>query len=295
MLIGLHVTVYSLMASMDPAKTVRLWLFHDGLDDSDIDRLRRTLAEFGDRCELHARAVNVDEFRQFPGLYGNTMNYSRLLLPQWLPDTDRVIYLDSDLVITCDVSKIWEQMEPDQGLGAVASTTMKWGLEHATFEKMGFDMEAPYFNSGVLACNLKRWREESITAKCVELLQKYRDDLGIWDQFALNAVFYRSFQNLPREYNYVLNPGVRVVPHYPRAVLHLVGSPKPWDFAAEIVNVHSPLFYSVLDKTAYRGWRTWRSVSVSNAPRTLRRARAYYRTIKSRMKHASVACEIAAG
>ena len=94
--------------------------------------------------------------------------YYRLKLPSLLNE-EKVIYLDSDLVVTDDISKLWNYDIDNYYLGAV---------EDKYSDIMGCQANLPegetYINSGVMLMNLKNFRcdnlEEKIFKKLYDLL-----------------------------------------------------------------------------------------------------------------------------
>ena len=49
--------------------------------------------------------LDTSIFKRIKGLHGNWMAYARLLLPDVLPETSRIIYLDADVIVRCDIAE----------------------------------------------------------------------------------------------------------------------------------------------------------------------------------------------
>ena len=122
-------------------------------------------------------------------------------------------------------------------------------------------MDVYAFNSGVLLFDLKQWRQQKILEQCMYFLDKNSEHCLSADQVVLNGIFYNQYHHLPEKFNICLSTTQKQVGPYPQGILHLVGSPKPWDAFGEIGNIHSPLFYEILDQTAYRYWRSWKTLA----------------------------------
>lgn len=160
--------------------------------------------------------------------------YYRILIPHLLPDRiEKVIYLDCDLIIKDDISKLWRVNIPDHFLAAV---------ENPGFKR--YDILIPkgakYFNSGVLVLNVKKWRENSISDEVLQYIENFPEKIIYWDQDALNAVLYDKWLDLDPKWNQQTNfftldfsknnpsmtPFLDAV-HFP-SIIHYTGSSKPW-------------------------------------------------------------------
>ncbi len=85
--------------------------------------------------------------------------YDRLLLPEFLPDLDKVIYLDSDLVVCRDPGGLWDLDTGDALLLAAPEidpdcryVSSKKGI--ARYEELGLSEDHDVFNSGVMVHDL---------------------------------------------------------------------------------------------------------------------------------------------
>jgi lipopolysaccharide biosynthesis glycosyltransferase len=109
----------------------------------------------------------------------------RIYLPDLLPSLDRVLYLDSDLLVTGDLRPLWATGLDGHYLGAVTNV-LEPETEHHPAE-LGIAPDT-YFNAGVLLMNLAEMRRDG----CTETLRSYSAEHAaelMWrDQDALNAV-----------------------------------------------------------------------------------------------------------
>ena len=108
----------------------------------------------------------------------------RLLLPELLPELDRILYLDCDIIVRQDLSRLWQETDlADNYLGAVYEAAIEGQAER--FRAIGCD-PARYFNSGFLLMNLKQMREEKVSERLLEACRV--PYLEFPDQDALNQV-----------------------------------------------------------------------------------------------------------
>jgi lipopolysaccharide biosynthesis glycosyltransferase len=128
----------------------------------------------------------------------------RLLIPEVIPERyRRVLYLDSDLVVSDDVSKLWDL--PDEGKAFWAAYDE--GVRSTTYvrEILNFadvPPDAPYFNSGVLLIDLPRWKGARISERAQAILAEHSDRCINVDQDALNIVGVGKWSVLPPRWNF---------------------------------------------------------------------------------------------
>lgn len=121
----------------------------------------------------------------------------RLLLPELLPELDRILYLDCDIVVRQDLAQLWEKTDlADNYLAAIYEAAIEGQAER--FRALGCD-PAKYFNSGFLLMNLAQMREEKVSEKLLEACRV--PYLEFPDQDALNQVCQGRVLSLSPLYN----------------------------------------------------------------------------------------------
>ena len=108
----------------------------------------------------------------------------RLLLPELLPEYDKILYLDCDIIVRQDVGKLYRETDlEDNWLGVVFEAPIEQQAER--FRALGCD-PGRYFNSGFLLMNLALMREHKVTERLLEACRV--PYLEFPDQDALNQV-----------------------------------------------------------------------------------------------------------
>jgi lipopolysaccharide biosynthesis glycosyltransferase len=279
--VGLHVTLYSLLESS--LRPVKIYFLQKGYCSRDIESLRKTLGPFSGLYKLIILDFDDSVFSRYRGLQGNKFTYARIMLASIIHE-ERVIYLDSDLVIKRDLGDLFHADLNGHVVGVAGVGNIEWALEREFFTSIGLDKEAKYFNAGVLVMDLDKWRAFNITRKCIEFADKYPDMLLTADQTVLNYVFYRNnFCELDKSYNRALYADSNSVdPAESGSVFHFVGAPKPWDFCGEFIHNNYPLFQSMLKNTSFSNYRSYFNLTFYSVKRTFRLYRAYYRLLTKR-------------
>ena len=278
---GLHVTLSSARRSLDAARPLVVHLFHEGHTTDDLAQLDATLAQAGGHTEVRARPISVQTFAGLDGIRGNTMTWARLSLAEWLPDLDRVLYLDSDLVVHRDLAALADLDLGGAAAGFVHSgASMRAAIDQPLFEELGFDLDAPYYNAGLIVMDLAAWRD-GLAEEGMETARRHQGKLPAADQTVLNVLFYdRPVAPVHRSFNVLAFPMAPIRAHETPAVYHFIGAPKPWDLFGEWINTHADLYLEALSHTALAGRRSYRHPSVTQVRGVVRNGKKYLRGLR---------------
>ena len=122
--------------------------------------------------------------------------YYRLKLSS-LTNEEKIIYLDSDIVVLDDISKLWNYNIENYLLGAVEDKYSELMCCHA-----GLKEGDTYINSGVMLMNLKSFREKGLEEKFFKKLKEENNDYS--DQDVINDICREQILYLPLRYNLML-------------------------------------------------------------------------------------------
>lgn len=164
-------------------------------------------------------------------------NYYRFLIPDCLPNYEKVIWIDVDTIIKGDLFDLFATDLSGFLLGAV-----RIGLTSASVNEVTRD---DYFNAGVLLINNKLWIRERIIEKIKELT--FSNNFKCPTQDPLNIVCFERTLHLNSAYNTLVfgNAKKENIQNYVSAhgyasldkmidcaiILHYVGEYKPWNYA----------------------------------------------------------------
>lgn len=153
--------------------------------DSEIDVIEVDQKKF-DNCPI------------WPGDHLSITAYYRLIAPILLPDIDKVLYLDCDIIVNGSLRRLWNEDIEQKALGAVIDAEF---YNEEFYERLQLSKENLYFNSGVLLINLKYWREHQVTERCFDCIATRREKLRWHDQDTLNVVLQNEIVRLALRYN----------------------------------------------------------------------------------------------
>ncbi len=163
---------------------------------------------------------------------------------------ERVLYLDADVLVTGSLLPLWRTPLHGAVLGAVVDD-IDDGLQRSADELREVPRVHRYFNSGVLLIDLRRWRDEGLSAKALRYLQAHPDS-PFPDQDALNVACDGRWTALDERWNFMQHRTIAwesiAVPERP-AVVHFVTANKPWRAASR--SAWAATYDAVRSRTRY--------------------------------------------
>jgi lipopolysaccharide biosynthesis glycosyltransferase len=188
----------------------------------------------------------------------SSANYYRLLMPEVLSG-DVALYLDSDVIVSGSIGELFQTDLRDAYLAAVENPGF---TRHAALK---MNESSRYFNSGVMLCNLSRWRSSELKRRVVDMVRENRHVIEYADQDGLNAIVNGHWIPLGLQYNYQTSmlPGhgcespveeANSKPHdcLSPIIIHFSGRSKPWH-----LNNSHPFkedYWRYRNSTPYRSW-----------------------------------------
>lgn len=167
----------------------------------------------------------------------------RLLLPELLPDLDKVLYLDCDIIVRQDLDRLFRETDLGENyLAAVYEAPIEGQAER--FKALGCDPKR-YFNSGLLLMNLAAMRRDRVSERLLEACKV--DYLEFPDQDALNQVCQGRVLPLSPVYN-----GIRTffLPQYKSDFLRQYPDEALWTEVQASADIH------------YTGGKPWNLFSI---------------------------------
>lgn len=203
---------------------LKIYLLNQDIPQEWVSQIRIYLQEMGGDlidCKLIGSQYKMNWSNKLPHI--NHMTFARYFIPDFVTE-DKVLYLDSDLIVTGDLTDLFELDLGENYLGA-ARSCFSAGIG---------------FNAGVLLINNKKWRAENIRQKLIDLTEKEHENVAEGDQSILNMMFSDSYIQIDETYNYqigfdrgaaeqghawILEKSINPLPK----ILHYISQDKPWN------------------------------------------------------------------
>ena len=133
--------------------------------------------------------------------YYTMTTYYRLLIPDTFFFIDKALYLDCDIIVLDDLSKLYNYDIGDNLVGAVPDASVQIVPEFIEYVNKSLNIETnKYFNAGVLIMNLKKMRQTHMLRKIFEISKKVVFNIA-QDQDLLNVICKNSVYYVPNEWN----------------------------------------------------------------------------------------------
>ncbi len=166
------------------------------------ENLRRTIAvrDTESALVMHCIENPYAGSYQVRGISAGT--YLRLALPRLLPETDKILYMDADILVRGSLQALWETPMSEKTLAAVKgavnlSDKWEWNRER-DYWKLLEGQRGKYINAGVTLLNLEQIRRLDLKKTWDELAQR---KLYYQDQDILNITCKGTISYLPPKYN----------------------------------------------------------------------------------------------
>ena len=227
------VMLASLRTSM-PDEVIDVYLLHSSIRECVIDSFKCYLAS-NHNISLNDIRLSSTPFDKCKiGMHFSIEISYRLMATEVLPlDLDRILWLDSDIVINHGLSDFYYTSLDTEFICACPGR----GKIEKHNERLGLAQNHIYFNSGVLLMNLKLMRQENVLGKYIDIIEKYGDKLSFLDQDILNIAFTgsdvkyfdgdiyncqiaRDFYVAPKQMDFFLEKC---------CVMHFAAAAKPWN------------------------------------------------------------------
>lgn len=215
---------------------VKIYILHQNIPSDWFHELKIQVEKLGSIVEDVYIGDTIDsEWKTRAHI--SPIAYARYLIPRLITE-ERVVYLDSDIIVHGDLSPLFELDLGDYSLAAVR------------------DADGNGFNSGMLVIDSPKWREKDITTmlfdKTVEYMSSFEQTTPEGfngDQTIFNLVFQHRWLELDRSFN--LQVGHDLVAFYSH-----------WDSHFELDKEPLVIHYTTYQKTwktliGYRYWDLW--------------------------------------
>ena len=248
------VVITSILAHSSEPSALRFFIVLDG----PADVARQKIAGWPDRPGTLTLVPLDNRFAGRPQVgHISTAALLRTQLPNALPQLDRVLYLDADIIVRRDIAELYRSDLGDKPVGGVLDLGMYMRLRRESvhgdpalgdyFARLGLNLhQSPYVNSGVLLMDLAALRAFEFSARALAFSKARGAELITMDQCLINTLLsgrialldprWNAFCHVlhqPRRHHYLprrLRADLKLQQSEPWLV-HYTGPNKPWNSA----------------------------------------------------------------
>ncbi len=235
---------------------VNVYVLHDdGLTETSVEAIRNSVPV---NIEVHALYIDKLLMVGLPTHRFHPACWHRIFLPDLLPELDRILYLDSDMLVVDNIEPLWATDLNDKLFGAVVNPIYKFMASPISY--LGLGSPGHYVNSGCLLMDLEKMRNSDFT----EIIKQYamaHPDNSWPEQDAISALWgadchklhprwnlQSTFFDLPQSQLPIAN-GVIAEALADPAVIHFIGLHKPWHYLCR--HVFRSEYFNVSKRTVW--------------------------------------------
>ena len=194
------VSLTSLLENNKNADEIHIYVMDDHISPENREKLLSLAQRYGRSLEF----LEMDDVSELlsalgaPKWSGSYAAYGRLFAMGMIREKlDRLLYLDSDTIVTKDLSELYHSALGENVCAMVQDTAPYFVYKH-----IGHSRKDTYFNTGVILFDVEKWKRldcESSVTPCIHALRK---TLCYPDQDVLNRFLKNRIKKLSPKYNF---------------------------------------------------------------------------------------------
>lgn len=236
------VVIASILSNANKDDLLSIYILDGGI--SDIRKQQILSLKSIKDCEINFVAINPSDFDEYKKVcthkYITLATYYRLKLSTLLPEVNKIIYLDCDMVVNSSLEGLFNTDINNYYVAGVQDINKKMINENPN-----------YVNAGMLIFNLDLIRKDNVEEKFVKYTQENFETIKCGDQTIINEVCKDKIKLLDETWNvqssnftnrssYVKNP----------RIVHFVAKNKPWN--GKSYSYHKNLYFKYLQLTPWK-------------------------------------------
>lgn len=196
-------------------------VFTDGIDQSDVDKLKKLTVYQNIIIKIYYIDINV--FKNLPTtLAWSYATYYRFIMGKVLYGiVDKVLYIDADILCIGALAGL-KNIDMDNNIVLAISEEGQFNVN-----RLGIQ-QGKYFNAGALFIDINKWNDGQIAEQAVALLQENPEKYTYLDQDVLNILLDGKTRFIDNKWNYLYDMR-KMDSALPQGVIfiHYIGD-KPW-------------------------------------------------------------------
>ena len=198
----LAVSIKSMLENASKNYKYVIKILHTNISSENIKKIKELQTDYSNIEFVNvSKSLDTLNDKLHTCIYYTQTTYYRLFIPTLYPQYNKALYLDCDIVVRGDISKLYNTKINNNLLGAISDQFVCYYTKVHDYIKngLGFDKITNYFNAGILVMNLKQLRNFNFETKFAELLQKYK--FIVQDQDYLNIICKDKIHYIDESWN----------------------------------------------------------------------------------------------
>ena len=235
------VVIASVLKNADIDDDLNIYILDGGISYENRNKIL-SLASIKD-CNISFVKIDENKFLDFKEItthaYISLPAYYRLKMPSLLPNIDRIIYFDCDVIVEKSLNDLFNIEMGNHAIAGVSDIKKKMQKINPT-----------YTNSGILVMDLKNMREQNLESKFYEYAKEHYNEIVCGDQEIINQVCKGEILLIDSKWNVQISnfsnrSDYTKHPH----IIHFIGKNKPWQYAS--FSYRKDLYYKYLQMSPW--------------------------------------------
>lgn len=215
-------------------EAITVYLLTTAISPYSLFKLKRLEKDY-EQLTIKVRVVDASQFDNLPLNRSHITRpevYFRMAFPSLLPEVDKILYLDSDLLVKKDLTTLWHTDLEGNYMAAVSEPPSEGGFDYR--KSIGMRQPELYFNSGVLLMDLKKMRNDGIEKRLLACGQEIKDKILLQDQDIINVALEGQIKPIDIIYNYGYMERQANLRSDDELVIIHFSLEKPWDTSLDV-------------------------------------------------------------
>lgn len=243
-------TISSILKHKTENEYIKFYILDGGITKQNKKKLEFFTNNYN--CEISYIKPDMEKLKNcntYKGDYISLATYYRLFIPELIPQEDKVLYLDCDIIVRKPLSNLYNKDFEENTILGVVDVAVKEHSKRLNLKK--------YINAGVILFNSKVMRNENSDEKIINWINKNNDKIECHDQDVINAVFNEKIKYIEDIWNAQVKKehDTRFSSIEDPSILHFISPKKPWVFWKPLNVTHwSKEYFEALKGTPWEGF-----------------------------------------
>ena len=199
------VTILSIRKHAPEDENSIFYIVDDRISEENKEFIRNFAKKY--ECEMifldgSAMSALLEE-KQVPKWRGGYTTYLKILALNQIEGVERILYLDSDVIIQNDISDVFAELDGvDSALAMAEDMTISFNAAYKRYALGEGGEKRVYYNAGAILFDIPRWRDGGYEEKVLHFIQTNTRKLMYCEQDILNILFGESIKTISNRYNY---------------------------------------------------------------------------------------------
>ncbi len=236
------VVIASVLANSKQEDELSFYLLDGGIEEEKKSEIS-SLKSIKD-CRIEFIKIDEKMFEDYKAVqthsYISLATYYRLKLSTLLPDVERIIYFDCDMIVNSSLADLFYTDFSENIIAGVRDINRRMLKKNSS-----------YINAGMVVFDLKKIREQNIEEQFLTYTKENIENINMGDQQIINDVLKGRIKIVDDEWN-VQSSNFTNRSSYTKhpKVIHYVARKKPWHFGS--FSVHRNLYFKNLQLTPWK-------------------------------------------